>query len=272
MKSLPAPGRLCALIFGLSAGAAALFGCGSTAAKLTASEELVEVEVKTVHLLGGTSPVVVLGPQDSSRLLPIWIGVGEAQAIARTLEEQEIVRPMTHDLAGDIITRLDARLERTVVTHIQDDTFYAKLVLRRGDQRFEIDSRPSDAIAIALRLEAPIFVSRSVLDTVSVDMTEETPGATRIGFKVQAMTPPLATFFQLDSPRGLLVREVHMDTPASRAGLRVGDVILTIDQTAVDDPRAFAELAGPDEQHQLMILRDGDPLELSIEAPRLEEE
>jgi uncharacterized protein len=104
------------------------------------------------------TPVVVLEEEDGERSLPIWIGFAEARSIADGIEGTPPPRPNTHDLAKRLIRGLDARLERVVVTELRDDTYYALLVLRVGRSVVEIDSRPSDAIAIALRFEAPVFV------------------------------------------------------------------------------------------------------------------
>jgi bifunctional DNase/RNase len=251
----------------LNAAAMGLLSCGQAIRAESAPEELLEVEVKTLHVMNGTSPVVVLGPSDDSLFLPIWIGIGEAQAIARKLEHEAVPRPMTHDLVVNTISGLGARLDRVVVSHIADDTFYARLELSRDGQRFDIDARPSDAIAVALRLEAPIFVSRPVIDAVALKSPQTPGGVTRFGFKVQEMTEPLAASFELDEPHGVLVREVLAGGPASQGGLRVADVILAVDQIAVADLEGFSTMMESEEHARLTILRDGDSLELLLDAP-----
>ena len=117
-------------------------------------------------------PIIVLRDSEGHRLLPIWVGVFEANAIALQIENVQTPRPMTHDLLRNVINDLDARVERIVVTELKDNTFYALIHLRTHGQRVEIDARPSDAIALALRAEAPIFVEETVIDSArSVDTT-----------------------------------------------------------------------------------------------------
>ena len=111
------------------------------------------------------SPVVILRQEAESLYLPIWIGVFEANAIALALESVHTKRPMTHDLLRSSIEALGGVLERIEIHSLQEGTFYARLVVRRGsDATIEIDSRPSDALALALRFGAPIWAARQVLD------------------------------------------------------------------------------------------------------------
>ena len=117
--------------------------------------------------------IVILKTEDSERFLPIWIGPFEAQAIAVKLHDLWLPRPMTHDLMSSVIADLGARVERIVVTDIADGTFYARVLLIADGKSLEVDSRPSDAIALALRVDAPIYVEDSVLDEASIDSRVE---------------------------------------------------------------------------------------------------
>ena len=117
--------------------------------------------------------IVILKTEDSERFLPIWIGPFEAQAIAVKLHDLWLPRPMTHDLMSSVIADLGARVERIVVTDIADGTFYARVLLVADGKSVEVDSRPSDAIALALRVNAPIYVENSVLDEASIDSRVE---------------------------------------------------------------------------------------------------
>ena len=119
------------------------------------------------------SRVVILRTEDSERFLPIWIGRFEAQAIAVKLQDVSLPRPLTHDLLGSVIADLGATVQRVVVTEIADGTFYGKVVLEADGRTTEVDSRPSDAIALALRVQAPIFVEDSLLEAVGVDAPVE---------------------------------------------------------------------------------------------------
>ena len=108
--------------------------------------------------------VVILRQKDSDRYLPIWIGSSEADAIALKLQDVSVPRPLTHDLLGSVISTLGATINRIVVSDLSKDTFYAKIVLKHNGTTMEVDSRPSDAIALAVRSQAPIYVEDSVLE------------------------------------------------------------------------------------------------------------
>lgn len=109
-------------------------------------------------------PIVVLEDPDSERMLPIWIGVFEANAIALKMENIATPRPMTHDLLRSFFEKFEISLEKILVNDVRNNTFYALLYCRKGDDKFVLDSRPSDAIALALRMGAPIFVRDEVVD------------------------------------------------------------------------------------------------------------
>ena len=111
--------------------------------------------------------VIVLKEVDGDRAFPIVIGIWEAVAIDRNIKGKKTPRPMTHDLIENVIAGLDCSLDRIVVTELKDRTFYARLVLRRSGKMVEVDSRPSDAIALAVQMKAPIYVNESVLEEVT---------------------------------------------------------------------------------------------------------
>ena len=118
--------------------------------------------------------VVILRARESNRCLPIWIGPAEADSIAMRLRNEEVPRPMTHDLVQSIIRELGATVGRIVVSDLTNDTFYAKIIIQSNGSQIEIDSRPSDAIALAVRADAPIFAADSVVEKAGVEMDEET--------------------------------------------------------------------------------------------------
>jgi bifunctional DNase/RNase len=127
--------------------------------------ELVPMSIKGLMLDPvSNSPIVVLKDDEEKLFLPIWVGIFEANAIALQLENVETPRPMTHDLLRNMISKLDARVTRVVINDLRDSTFFAQIRLITGERTLEVDARPSDAIALALRTEAPIFVAQSVLD------------------------------------------------------------------------------------------------------------
>jgi bifunctional DNase/RNase len=117
--------------------------------------------------------VVVLKEEDMERYLAIWIGPYEADAITIKLQDVEIARPLTHDLLQQSIDRLGAKVSHILVNDLHDDTFYARVVMDRDGERIELDSRPSDAIALAVRVQSPIFVAESVMERAAVTPDEE---------------------------------------------------------------------------------------------------
>ncbi len=117
------------------------------------------------------SPVLLLREKDGNRGLPIWIGLFEANSIAIHLGEMESPRPLTHDLMIEVLLKADLKIQKVAVTELRDNTFYARIVLSGGGQNVELDSRPSDAIALAVRARCPIYVSEDVLNQSSVDMS-----------------------------------------------------------------------------------------------------
>lgn len=128
-------------------------------------QELMEVKVMGIVVDSKASnPVVVLVDLNGQKALPIWIGVFEAEAISRGLEDVVTLRPMTHDLLKQILDTLHTSLIRVVINDIKDNTFYAKLYFNVEGKELIVDSRPSDAIALAVRVKAPIFITRSVIE------------------------------------------------------------------------------------------------------------
>jgi uncharacterized protein len=133
---------------------------------LKAAREMV-VESVRVHMLS-SQHVVILREADSERYLPIWIGSWEAQSIAMRLQGVEAERPLTHDLLATILGELGASVRHIIVSDLADETFRARIVLVVGGDDHEIDARPSDAIALAVRTAAPIFATEAVLDRAGV--------------------------------------------------------------------------------------------------------
>ena len=119
--------------------------------------------------LVGKQPIVLLKTTDGNRFLPIWIGQSEAAAILMKLQGQPTPRPLTHDLFTNTLGELDAEVIRVCVTELRESTFYATITIRQNGSELEIDSRPSDAIALAVRAEAPIFADDSVIEESAIE-------------------------------------------------------------------------------------------------------
>ncbi|MGH9589833.1 MAG: bifunctional nuclease family protein [Terracidiphilus sp.] len=140
-----------------------------------------DIEVRIRGLMmdpASNMPIIVLKDIASETVMPIWVGIFEANAIAIEIEKMAAPRPMTHDLTRNLIRHLNAQLERIVITEIKDETFFAVLWLKQGEDSLAIDARPSDAIALALRADCPIFVDERVMQTAKLNTTGPPEGPT----------------------------------------------------------------------------------------------
>ena len=132
---------------------------------------MIEIEVASLGLdKASNTPVVILREVGGDRLLPIWIGPGEASAIAMELAGIKFSRPLTHDLLTTVVRSLGSELVRVLITRVVDNTYYASLMLQRSGETITIDSRPSDSVALALRASAPIFADVDLMDRTTVEV------------------------------------------------------------------------------------------------------
>lgn len=139
----------------------------------------VEVRIRGLMLDPATNmPIVVLKDVASETVMPIWVGIFEANAIAIEIEKLATPRPMTHDLTKNLIRHLNGSLEKVVITELRDDTFFAVLWMRQEDDAITIDARPSDAIALALRADCPIYVSEQVMQSAKLNTSGPPEGPT----------------------------------------------------------------------------------------------
>ncbi|MBQ8168045.1 bifunctional nuclease family protein [bacterium] len=154
---------------------------------------MIEMKVMGIALDTRTgSPIVVLHDKDNRKALPIWIGSAEASAIIRKIENLTVARPMTHDLIINIIEKTGYTLDRVEINDVEKETYFATLFLKNDDDNIiEIDSRPSDAIAVAIRVDAPIFISAKVLSSgsVSTDSAKDEEEAQEFKNFVQSIKP-----------------------------------------------------------------------------------
>lgn len=136
---------------------------------------MIEVKVQSLGLDRATNtPVVILQEKDGQRVLPIWIGPSEASAIAMELAGMKFSRPLTHDLLVSVVVGLGGALKRVLITKVVENTYYAELIIQRGGELISVDARPSDSIAIALRMEAAIYTSDDLLENASIEVAEPT--------------------------------------------------------------------------------------------------
>jgi bifunctional DNase/RNase len=152
---------------------------------------LIEMTIKGLMVDPLTNlPIVILKDAQGERVLPIWVGVFEANAIALQIENIATPRPMTHDLLRNVIVDLDGRVDRIVVSDLRDNTFYAVIHLTVRGERVAVDARPSDAIALALRTRSPILVEEAVIDSAkTVDFASERADSDRLQKWLESLDP-----------------------------------------------------------------------------------
>jgi len=152
---------------------------------------LIEMTIKGLMVDPLTNmPIVILKDTGGERVLPIWVGIFEANAIALQIENVATPRPMTHDLLRNVITDLEGQVERIVVSDLRDNTFYAIIHMTVRGERVAIDARPSDAIALALRTHSPILVEESVIDNAkTVDFVAEPGDSDRLQKWLESLDP-----------------------------------------------------------------------------------
>ena len=154
---------------------------------------MVEMTIDSIRVsLMNYQRVVILKEKDADRYLPIWIGPAEAAAIAVKLQDVSVPRPLTHDLLGNVIGQLGGSVQSIMINDLMNDTFFAKILLSVDGRTLEVDSRPSDAIALAVRAKVPIFAEETVLSKAAIFLDKET------GKPITAETPPGAEPKQVD--------------------------------------------------------------------------
>lgn len=205
-----------------------------------APSDLVRVKVHNMILdPRNNRPVVSLADLDETRAMLIWIGENEARAIYAEMEGVENFRPMTHDLFEKFIQELDGSIQRIIITHTKDNVYYATLEVKRSKRLIQMDARPSDSIVMALKFNAPIFVSKVLFEEASLLLGEEKEVEERYGLTVQDLTPELAEYWSYKSSSGVLVAGVRRESRADKDGMEVGDIIVELAGRPVADMDAM---------------------------------
>lgn len=200
------------------------------------SESLIPVNVyQLVVDPASKQPVVTLVDSDKKRAFPIWIGLSEARAIHSELQGMEHFRPLTHDLLARIIDKVDGKIHRVVITRVKDSVFYATLIIAKDDSLIEIDARPSDAIVMALKFDAPIYITRSLFKKMSIPMAAPQETGRVYGLNLQDITPELARYLALESSRGVMVSAVSPGSQADKDGIQPGDILVELDGQQITD-------------------------------------
>ena len=240
------------------------------------AQELASVETRVKTLFvdpNSQTPVVVLESIADKKTLPIWIGVPEARAIALELEHVSLPRPPTHDLIRNLLQSLGATLQRVTITELRGSTYFATLSLFVKEKTVQIDSRPSDAIAIALRMKAPIFVSTQVLaksKPLPVAPARAEAAQKKLGLQAQDLTAELAKLLESQQQKGVLVTDVMLGGAAMKAGLQRGDIITKANEQAIastTDLETTIQSARAGSQLKLEVIKKGKPTTIVIDLP-----
>jgi len=203
----------------------------------------VEMEVKGVRMdVLGQNPVVILADKEEKKALPIWIGLLEANAIERELKSVTTSRPMTHDLLNSILEQVHAKVKEVKIVDLKDHTYYAKLFLIVDKELIELDARPSDAIIMALKSKAPVYVAAKIIDDQGVPLTRKEALGERYGIRVQELTPSLASHFNFKGQKGVLVSEVVSGSASEASGIKPGDIITKVNLKEVGTVQEFEEV------------------------------
>ena len=254
VSCLLAPGyRKIIFIFALSVFLwAATNGCS-----LAKDSTAVRMKIHSLQAPPGSDEIaVVLTDETGKRFLPIAVGGDQALSIQLGRDGRAIKRPLTHDLIANIFKSLNVEVERIVITDLRNDVYYAEIALRQNGRTHRLDSRPSDAIALSLRVNAPIFAMPHLLKPIADLPAEEQEEpahteATGWGMKVQALTETLADFF--GRREGVLVADVAEKSPASLSGIQAGDIVLLIDKKEIANLESFLKATAQKDANDVEI-------------------
>lgn len=228
-------------------------------------EALVPVHILGLRMAGPEQAVLLLADEDERRAVPIAIGRDQGIAIYLGKERASTPRPMTHDLMVRMLSALKADIEQVIITELKESTYYAEIVIRSGRKTLRIDARPSDAIALAVRVDAPIAAAAWLLTALE---EEDAPSmiardGRSLGLSVQALEDDLAGYLGATGIAGVLVASVVSDSAAALAGLLRGDILRRLDGHDTGDLEAYRSAVGKaGEAPSFDIWRDGEQITL----------
>ena len=234
------PSKILILAVGLFLITYALTSCSSKAQEDSQSaldsSELIEVKFHNLTIdPRNRQPVVMLADLAEERAFLIWIGIVEARAIHSEVQGVEPVRPLTHDLLENVIQKTDGNIERIIITRVEENVFYATILIKQNGSLNEIDARPSDSIVMALKFKSPIFVSRQLFDEMAVSIAEQKEIEEEYGISIQELSAELAKYLSFESGKGVLVSDVRAGSPAEKDGVKTGDIVVEIGNEAVEN-------------------------------------
>ncbi len=209
------------------------------------------------------APVVFLGDPGEERALPIWIGPCEANALNSEMEGTKPPRPLTHDLTGNIIGKLKAKIQKVIITHAKDGIYYATIVIEREGSLVEVDARPSDSIVLAQKTGCPIFISRTLYNEHTVALREK--GAEEAyGLTVQELNPSLAASFSFPSTQGVLVSDVRAGSQAEKDGFQRGNILVEAAGEKISDVKAFRKALSAKTPVKVKVFYQGNTISRTL--------
>jgi len=247
--------------------AAPLFFLGLAPGPKPTATDPVPVHIAGIHVVDADQVLLLLADEKEQRVVPIAVGRDQGLAIYLGREKTATPRPMTHDLLVRILKTLKATVERITVTELRQETYISEIALRDGRTLHRIDARPSDAIALAVRLDTPIYAAPGLLRSLG---EAAPPGLDarldhRLGLTVQSLDADLAESLGASGVAGVLVASVAAGGAAEKAGLKRGDIIREVDGRPTVDPDAYgAAVERADGARQLSVWRDGRNLTLAL--------
>ncbi len=229
-------------------------------------QELIKVDVYRLFVdPASQQPVVTLADPEKKRAFPIWIGLSEARAIQSELEGIEHFRPLTHDLLAGILTKIKGKVYRAVITHTSDNVFYATLIIEKDGILIEIDARPSDSIVMALKFKAPIYITRSLFEKMSISMQEPLETEEEYGLVLQELTTEMAKYMSFESNRGVMIAGISKGSRAAKDRLETGDIFVEVGDQRIENLKTMqAVLAKSKTPVKAKIFRNQQFLTLTL--------
>ena len=252
----------------------AICSCGEIPARDSASaalgeEELVRVSIQKLIVDPATqNPVVTLLDSGRKRVLFIWIGTSEARAIYAELQGIKNFRPLTHDLLASVINEFNGEVHRIVITHAKENVFYATIMVKKDGSFVEIDARPSDSLVLALKFDTPVFVSKTLFETMSLPMEVKAKIEDEYGIALQELTPELSEYLSFPPKRGVMISGIRKGSQAAKDGLETGDIIADIGGQIIENEssleKAFTDSKAP---VQARIFRNSRFMTFTLHLP-----
>jgi len=232
-------------------------------------EELLRVSIQKLIVDPATkNPVVTLSGPEKKRILFIWIGPSEARAIYAELQGIKHFRPLTHDLLASVINEFMGEVRRIVITHAKENVFYATIMIEKDGNLVEIDARPSDSLVMALKYEAPVFVTKTLFEKMSLPMEEKAEVKDEYGLALQELTPELSEYLSYPPKRGVMISGIRFGSQAARDGLKTGDIIVDVGGQVVEDVLSMQQVFADSEATvKARIFRDSRFMTFTLHFP-----